>query len=483
MSAFVANNLECTPDVSGYLGILSAELRIYSTDKPFNVVDSDSASLISTKRTLGAGIVATANTATSVPNQFNNLMLTFNAGAQTLEYQNLALNYSTDFFDYSDDGFIQFPLIFENIAINSALTLAQRTVRIAIRTTDATPIVYGAVGGVVGALTPTVTSPDYTVIIGDPTNTGTQDLRGATVKIKIPLELMFSNPVIANISATKTIDRVSMVFALPATSQAVYYRPQSYRNTEDHCPDGYRKLAFNELTDGTSMSFKSKFKDVTDFKEALVNKIGRQREDKITVECQDWNMESFRILSSVQSRTGGRGRGVEFNSVVPAGLSIINSAIDTSNGYTVTAHDIRVRMVNSSGCVRTLTTIESGNPLTGEVLFVRGATNNKLVFNASATGLAITVYVKTNNLNNLSFSLKDSIPVKVDIELTLGNAETEAGSDTIQNVFSTNKAYFADVDLSSIKAYQGGSTRPVMKIELMKSATGETNFAYSNCAK
>jgi hypothetical protein len=483
MSAFVANNVECSPEVSGSLGILNAELKIYSTDKPFNVIDSDSASITSTKRTLGAGIVATANTATSVPNQFNNLMLTFNAGVQTLEYLNLALNYSTDFFDYSDDGFIQFPLIFENIAINSALTLAQRTVRLAIRTTDVTPIVYGAVGGAVGALTPTVTSPDYTVIIGDPTNLGTQDMRGQTVKIKIPLELMFSNPVPANISATKVIDRISMVFALPATAQVVYYRPQSYRNTEDHCPDGYRKIIFNELTSGTSMSFKSKFKDVTDFKDSLVNKIGRQREDKITVECQDWSMEHLRILNGVRSRLGGRGRGVEFNATVPAGLSIVNSAIDTSNGYTVTTNDIRVRMVDSSGCVRTLTTISSGNPLSGEVLFISGATNNKLVFNTSAVGLAITVNVKTNNLNNLSFALKDSIPVKVDVEMTLGDAETEAGSSTVQKVFSTNKAYFADVDLSSIKAYQDADKRPVMKIELMKSATGETNFAYSNCLK
>jgi hypothetical protein len=483
MSDFLANNVECTPENTGSFGVLNAELRIYSTDKPFNVIDADSASVTSTRRTLGAGLVASTNTSTSVPNQFNNLILTANVGVQTLEYSNLALNYSTGFFEFTDDGFMQFPFIFENITANSALTLAQRTVRVAIRTTDTTPIIYGAVGGGVGTLTPTVTSPDFTVIIGDPTNTGTQDLRGATVKIKVPLELMFSNPVPANISVTKIIDRVSLLFALPATAQVVYYRPQSYINSEDHCPDGYRGLAFQELTSGTSLNFKAKFKDVTDFKDSLVNKIGRQREDKITLEIQDWSWDDIRILSGVKSTTGGRGRGSEFRSVVPAGLSIINSIIDSTANFTVGSEHIRVRIVDQSGCVRTLTTIKSGNPLSGEVLFVRGATNNKLVFNASAVGLAVTVYVKTNNINNQTFSLKDSIPVKADVEMTLGDAETEAGSSNVTKVFSEGKAYFAEVDLSSIKAYQDRDKKPVLKIELMKSANGETNFAYSTCAK
>jgi hypothetical protein len=121
--------------------------------------------------------------------------------------------------------------------------------------------------------------------------------------------------------------------------------------------------------------------------------------------------------------------------------------------------------------------------LAGEVLFVRGATNNKLVFNASAVGLAITVYVKTNNINNQTFSLKDSIPVKADVEMTLGDAETEAGSSNVTKVFSKGKAYFAEVDLSSIKSYQDADKKPVLKIELMKSATGYTDFAYSTCSK
>jgi hypothetical protein len=468
----IQNTIECVS--TGNLAVLEANLLVSTKNQAFSTIDNDFGLLTSTKRTAGTGFTVakttSSNSSRSVASQLFPLLFTANAVAnQTLGYSPISLNLSENFFVYIEDGFMVFPLLFTGAAGNSALTQAQRTVQVAVRTNDTTPKVYGGVATAVGALTPAIIDTRLTAIIGDSSNTGAMNLQNTQQKLKIPLEVLNDgNGVAANVSITKIIDNIQILFALPVGASFEYYKPEAYATYELYCPEP-RRIQITNLSD-FKMELKASFDNVDDYKKSIVDRIGRQRADSVNITSEGLDMKTVGILSGSIAKIGGLKKANYITGTLSS-LTLVDQSIDS----VTTVNDIFVTLTDPTGKITQATVITGANPLANQVLLVIGATN-KLVFNSTNAGSSYSIRTVAKDSSRQSMSINESIVVKADLEVILGNSDTVASSTDYKTIRSTGQAFFADVNFDIMNRDKAQIAKT--NITLTRAKGGDLQFEF-----
>jgi hypothetical protein len=414
----INNNIECF--IPGYDKVLGVDLIFKGENVPFASVDNSDKTVTSTNRTVGAGFTltktSTSNSSNSVLSNPTPLLFTVNSTtAETINFTPLSLDLSQGFFDTSEEGFLILPIILTGAAGNSALTLAQRTVQFAVRTTDSK--VYGAVA--VGALTPTVTDARFTVILGDASNTGAMNLQNQQYRLRIPLEVINDgngNPV--NISTTKIIDNVGVSFALPVGAAFEYYKPELYATQEQYCPDTLRTPLKNLAK--FSFSLESDLENVLNFKKEIAGQVPRARKDTGEISLEGLDLNIIAKCVGAIKRTGGKSKPT-----FKTGSITTQSVTGTDIDLATTAEDISVYVVDGNGQGRYYTVINGGNPVANQVSFVKGA-NNKLVFNPTDVNIGKTYTIKIvgKDTSRATFRIEKSKSITVSLQVTIGNSDS-----------------------------------------------------------
>jgi hypothetical protein len=417
----IQNTIECTKN--GYKKILGACIYFKNDNVGFAGIDNSYSSLTSNNRAIGAGFsvskTSQANSSNSVRSNPFPLLFTTQAGTQSINFTPLAIDLSQDFFIYEENGFLVIPLLFNSDTNNSALTLLQRTVQLAVRTNDVVPKIYGAVA--TAGLTPTVVDPRFTVVLGDTTNAGTMDLRNTQQKIKIPLDAINNGLGVANnISATKTIDNIGIGFNLNIGSQFEYYKPEIYASPDFYCPD-FVKICLKDLTK-FDFKLQDSFKDVNNVKD-----------DSADVSLEGLDIKLIAKALGAIRRSGGRGKPIIKQGTIPASLSVTGTDIDLINSTS----DVSVVVTDSTGCMSTFSVIEGANPLKSQVTLVKGA-NNKLVFNNVDANKGYKLKITGNDSQRVTYTINKSRSIVATLEVELGNSDTIESSTDINIVRFNN---------------------------------------------
>jgi hypothetical protein len=454
------NNIECL--VPGYKKVLGVDVIFRGDNLPFASIDNSEKSVTSNNRSIGAGLTLTKTTTLTSSNSVQSnptpLLFTAGVGSQTINFTPLAIDLSQGFFDTAEDGFLIIPIILTGATANASLTLAQRTVQIAVQTTDSK--VYGAVA--VGALTPTVTDPKFTVILGDASNTGTMNLQNQQFKIKVPLEIINDgNGVPGNISTTRIINNIGVLFALPTGAAFEYYKSELYSTQELYCPDELT-VALPNLSK-FSFSLESDLENVLNQNKEIAGQVPRARKDTADVSLEGLEINVISKIVGAIKKTGGKAKPT-FKTGSLVSQAITGTDIDLINS----AADVSVFVVDGTGVGRYFTVVAGANPVANQVAFVKGA-NNKLVFNASDVGVGKTYNIKItgNDAGRATFRIEKSKSIIVGLIVTLGNSDTVASSTDYNVMKFVN--FFAKVGATAYTLTEAKLAETTIKLE--RSAT------------
>ncbi len=416
MSNTISNSIECLP--AGYEYLQSACLRIKPTDKPFATLDSNVKKIVSPTHFAWPGLTLTKSARdTSVASNPNPIVIETNISNPNVgfDFTPGQIDLSENFDIYTEKGFAVIPLKFTDDVGNQALTLTERTIKLAVQTTDTTPIVYAPdTSQLIGSLIGTVIDPRLAVVLGDST-AATQDMRGKEAKIQIPLDMLFEG---GNISTTKIIDKISMRIGMPVGAKVKLYEPKIYAAESFYCPN-VETICLPCIT-SFKPTFEPQIEDVVrTCDKSIVAQNGYDMKISAEVTTEGFQPETLRRLFGSVPLKGGYGKAEIITATVPVNLKVSNAALNT------TIENIAVK-VDEGTCVKSFKVIANVNPLPGQVALTNNGTQNGLLFNSADVGKPYTIETTVLDPDRQRVQVKKSVTLIGDLIGDIGKSGTDS---------------------------------------------------------
>ena len=456
------NDLGCQTSAVGELGLIQSSIQIQATDKPFSTLDQFVSANYIPRSPIGFTNIIQTQASNTCGGSSYYIQMQTNAAAQTIEY--------TGTIDLSsinngiDRPFLVIPVAFQSLvggATIPALTLAQRTVRFALQSTDSTPKVYSDSTIAIGTLTPTITDPNMAVVIGDP-SVATLDVTANNYSIKLDLTNVLIG---ANASTTKNFNKVVFGFSVPANVLVNFGKSNFYASAENYCPEGFTEVVITAPRAG-SMTLEQVADPINDNPNKYIEGyVARANNMSFEVDtANNWALAS-RILGATRTLGGYDASPTVISTKIPATAPFVYNSVDID--ALKDASEVKVSF--DDGCVCNIYKEVVSNPMAGQYALMtsNSGLTKKLVFNSADTGKAIKIEIRKISLDNVSYDIPNISPVAyANLISVFGNATT-LDAATVKTTVETKNFSFKVTSSINIGLAADAKT-PTIKLKFDK---------------